>query len=87
MGKNAFHSFLPHFPHGVDAVIQSSSSSSTSISPRRCALSTVGGRSFARADFSAMRKWTNTVLSWSETRPTPRLAQRAPSLLSQKGLR
>ena len=36
-----------------------SSSSSTSISPRRCALSTVGGRSCARSDHSAMRKWKN----------------------------
>jgi len=50
--KNAFHPFLLHF--SVERI--PSSSSLTSISPRRCALSAVGGRSFAHADLLAKRK-------------------------------
>ncbi|KAF8502932.1 hypothetical protein F5888DRAFT_1125636 [Russula emetica] len=38
------------------------------------------GRSFVRADLSAMRKWENTVLSLSEARPTSRLAQRGSAV-------
>jgi hypothetical protein len=53
------------FLRGANAVILS-----TSISPRRSALLTAGGRSFARADLSAMQKSKNTVLSSSETRLT-----------------
>jgi hypothetical protein len=44
--KNAFHPFLLHF----SVVRMPSSSSSTSISPRRFALSTIGHQSFARAE-------------------------------------
>ena len=56
-GKNASRPFLPH----TSAARMLSSSSSTSISPRRCALLTTGGQSFARAHPSATTKRRITV--------------------------
>jgi hypothetical protein len=59
LDKNTFHSSLLYF----SVEWMTSFPFSTSIGQRRCALSTVGGRSFARADLSVMRKWNNSVLS------------------------
>ena len=63
-GKNASRPFLPRF----SAAWMLSSSSSTSINPRRCALLTTGSRSFVHAHLQATMKRRNVVSWWSETR-------------------
>jgi hypothetical protein len=72
-GKNASRPFLPRF--SVARML--SSSSSASISLRRCALLTAGGRSFVCAHLSMTTKQRINISWWSGTRPTSCSAQRA----------
>ena len=63
-----------------------SSSSSTSISPRRCALLTAGGWSFVRAHLSVTTKWRIIVSWWSETRPISCPAQECRAVSDEAAL-